>query len=221
MMKAFTRNYEDNSTEAGFQFTFYCDICNDGFKTTFIPSESYSKGSLLRRVGQGAGMLGSLFGGAVQDLGWDMGRGADVLAERFTGMSPEWQKEHDAAFEAAQNEARPHFRRCQGCHKWICLTDYNEDEDLCTECSPREKVAVAKAKAEALRTNLSDAAAEQVVWSGKLETQTILCPSCGRPAGSGKFCTECGADLSMRKCPKCGAVMPKGTKFCGECGTKI
>ena len=28
MLKSFTRNYEDNSTEAGFQFTFYCDICN-------------------------------------------------------------------------------------------------------------------------------------------------------------------------------------------------
>ena len=24
MLKSFTRNYEDNSTEAGFQFTFYC-----------------------------------------------------------------------------------------------------------------------------------------------------------------------------------------------------
>ena len=69
MLKAFTRNYEDNSTEAGFQFTFYCDICSDGFKTTFIPSESYSKGNLLRRVGQGANILGGLFGGAVQDLG--------------------------------------------------------------------------------------------------------------------------------------------------------
>ena len=35
MLKSFTRNYHDNSTEAGFQFTFYCDICNDGFKSSF------------------------------------------------------------------------------------------------------------------------------------------------------------------------------------------
>jgi len=27
MLQAFTRNYNDNSTDAGFQFTFYCDIC--------------------------------------------------------------------------------------------------------------------------------------------------------------------------------------------------
>ena len=26
MANAFTRNYEDNSTEAGHQFTFYCDM---------------------------------------------------------------------------------------------------------------------------------------------------------------------------------------------------
>ena len=29
-LKSFTRNYEDNSSDAGFQFTFYCDICNNG-----------------------------------------------------------------------------------------------------------------------------------------------------------------------------------------------
>lgn len=43
MMTAFTRNYEDNSTEAGFQFTFYCDVCNDGYKTSFVESETYKK----------------------------------------------------------------------------------------------------------------------------------------------------------------------------------
>ena len=46
-MKTFTknsggfRNYEDNSTDAGFQFTFYCDICSDGFKSSFIESTTY------------------------------------------------------------------------------------------------------------------------------------------------------------------------------------
>lgn len=29
MMTAFTRNYEDNSTEAGFQFTFYFDSLSE------------------------------------------------------------------------------------------------------------------------------------------------------------------------------------------------
>ena len=53
MLKAFTRNYEDNSTEAGFQFTFYCDICQDGYKTSFVESETHKKNSKIRGIGQG------------------------------------------------------------------------------------------------------------------------------------------------------------------------
>jgi hypothetical protein len=63
MLKSFTRNYEDNSTEAGFQFTFYCDICQDGYKSSFIASETYKKGKGLRGLAQGAGILGNLIGG--------------------------------------------------------------------------------------------------------------------------------------------------------------
>ncbi|MGB4564892.1 MAG: hypothetical protein WBJ00_08950 [Dethiobacteria bacterium] len=36
-MQPFTDNFEDNSTEAGFQFTFYCDLCQEGYKTKFKP----------------------------------------------------------------------------------------------------------------------------------------------------------------------------------------
>lgn len=40
MLQSFTRNYEDNSTDAGFQFTFYCDICEDGYKSEFVESQT-------------------------------------------------------------------------------------------------------------------------------------------------------------------------------------
>jgi len=63
MMQAFTRNYEDNSTEAGFQFTFYCDVCNDGYKSSFIESETYKKGRGLRMFGQGIEAVGNMVGG--------------------------------------------------------------------------------------------------------------------------------------------------------------
>ncbi|NLC41108.1 MAG: hypothetical protein GX763_09365, partial [Clostridiaceae bacterium] len=53
MLSSFTRNYEDNSTAAGFEFTFYCDICNDGFRSSFIESETYKKGKNLRGLSQG------------------------------------------------------------------------------------------------------------------------------------------------------------------------
>lgn len=106
MLQAFTRNYEDNSTEAGHQFTFYCDICNDGYKTGFVESAAYKKNKKGRLFGQGASLVGSLLGGRISELGNAAERGSSILSERFEGMSPEWQKEHEKAFERAQNEAR-------------------------------------------------------------------------------------------------------------------
>lgn len=221
MMTAFTRNYEDNSTEAGFQFTFYCDVCNDGYKTSFIQSETSKKNRGLRGLARGAGALGGLFGGALGNLGYSLERGGDILSERFDGMSAEWQKEHEQAFVRAQNEAQQHFSRCHGCHHWVCASCFNEEEGMCTDCAPRQKTAVARAKAQAMQRNLDEAAAEQTVWRGKLETQVITCPVCGKPAGVGKFCQNCGAGLQAKKCPACGAAVADGMRFCGDCGTKL
>lgn len=221
MLTSFTRNYEDNSTEAGFQFTFYCDICNDGFKSSFIESETNKKNKTLKGIGEGVWAVTNMFSGALNNLGWAVDRGADVLSRSFDGMSAEWQKEHERAFELAQQEAQVHFHRCHGCHRWVCDDDYNVQEGLCVECAPKENIAVAKAKAVAMQRNLDDAANEQVIWSGKLESKTTVCPSCGQPAGSGKFCTNCGASLDFKVCPGCGHKNSGATKFCSECGTKL
>lgn len=221
MMTAFTRNYEDNSTEAGFQFTFYCDVCNDGYKTSFVESETAKKNRGLRGLGQGVWAVSNLLGGRLSNVGWAVERGTDVLSERFNGMSAEWQKEHEQAFVRAQNEAKQHFTRCHGCNRWVCTACFNEDEGLCTDCAPRQNTAVAKAKAQAMQRNLDDAAMEQTVWSGKLQSQTIVCPACGKPSNPGKFCQSCGASLEVKKCSRCGAVLAAGVRFCGECGTKV
>ncbi len=221
MLKSFTRNYEDNSTEAGFQFTFYCDICNDGYRSTFIASESHKKDSAIKGLSQCVWAVSNLFGGALNNIGNAVDRGASVLSERFNGMSAEWQQEHEAAFNRAMDEARGHFHRCESCHKWVCDSDFNEDEGLCVECAPRLNVAVTRAKAKAIERNLNDAAEEQVLWSGKLQTETVRCPSCGKPCGTGKFCSNCGASLAPKNCPSCGAALADGAKFCAECGKKL
>ncbi len=219
MLKSFTRNYEDNSTEAGFQFTFYCDICEDGYKSSFVESETYRKGRGLRGLAQGAGIVGNLLG--LGGIGYSIERGGNVLSERFEGQSPEWHKEHELAFERAQNEAQQHFHRCHGCHQWVCDADYNEDEGLCVECAPRQEVYVAKARANAMQRNIDEESETATVWKGKIESKTTVCPVCGKPAGSGKFCNNCGASMARVPCPACGAQMAPGVKFCNECGASM
>lgn len=221
MLKAFTRNYEDNSTESGFQFTFYCDLCHDGYKSSFVESETHKKGSLLRNVTGGARVLGGFLGGRLGDMVWHAGYGSGILSERFEGMSPEWQKEHELAFEHAQNEAQRHFHRCHKCRRWICDSDYNEDEGLCVECAPRMNVEVAAARSRKMVDDIRAKADETAVFKGEIESKTIVCPSCGKPGGTGKFCNNCGASMAMNVCPSCGASVAQGVKFCGECGAKI
>lgn len=221
MLQSYTRNYADNSTEAGFQFMFYCDVCNDGFKSSFIESETYKKGQGLRGLARGASALGSILGGRVSNIGWATERAGDIIGERFEERSPEWQKEHELAFERAKHEAAQHFHRCHACHQYVCDACYNEDEGLCVSCAPRQEVYVAKARAEAMRRNIDDAAASATVWQGAIESKTTTCPSCGKPAGTGKFCNNCGASLALNACPRCGAQNAQSVRFCNNCGNPM
>lgn len=221
MLQSFTRNYEDHSTKAGFQFTFYCDLCSDGFKSSFIESETYKKGRGLRGLTMGAGIAGTLFGGYLGRLGYSLERGGHLLSDRFSGMTPEWHKEHEKAFERAKNEAQKHFKRCHGCRIWVCDACFNEDEGLCTQCAPRQEIAVAKARAEAMQRNIEQTVETATVWKGKLESKTTVCPSCGKPAGTGKFCSNCGASLALAVCPSCKRENAQGVRFCNHCGASM
>jgi hypothetical protein len=218
-LKPFTDNFADNSTEAGFQFTFFCDICREGYKTRFIESRTYKKKKFFRGIGGMVRAAATLTGD--YRIGYGVERGTDVISERFSGMSPEWHKEHEAAFELAQNEAKQLFHRCPRCTKWVCENDWNEQEGLCTNCAPRISVEVAAAKAEKAVQDIKEKTAKTQVFTGEIESKQTICPHCGKPAGEGKFCNNCGASLALIKCPKCGAESSVGTRFCGECGTKL
>ena len=221
MLQAFTRNYKDNFTEAGFQFTFYCDVCEDGYKSSFIESSTYKKKSGLRGLAQGASILGSLVGGRAGQVGSAAERGSDILSTRFDGKSPEWQKEHERAFEHCQNEARQHFHRCPSCNRYVCDQCRNEDEGLCVSCAPRQEIYVARARADAMKRNIDTAGMSATVWQGQVESKTTMCPTCGKPAGSGKFCNNCGADMSLKECPRCGAKNSQAVRFCNNCGENL
>jgi len=217
-MQAFTDNFSDESTEAGFRFTFYCEICNEGYKTQFVESTTYKKAGLFNVFGQVATAVSDL---ASSNLGWELQRGASAIGQRFEGMSPKWQKEHEAAFALAQNEAKEHFYRCPKCTKWVCENDWNEQEGQCTEDAPRQNVEVAAARGQKMAQDIQEAAQNTQVFHGQIESKQTLCPQCGKPAGEGKFCNNCGTPLAMLECPKCGTKSPVGTTFCGECGTRL
>ena len=218
-MQAFTSNYADNSTEAGFQFTFYCDLCREGYKTKFIEAKSYKKANLLRGISRLANLGATLAGG--QTIGYNIERGMDTLRERFQGMSPEWHREHEKAFELAQNEAQQHFHRCPRCRRWVCDNDWNEQEGLCVQDAPRLNVEVVAARAAKAVADIAAKVEQKQIYKGTVDAKPTICPQCGKPCGTGKFCVNCGASLEMVKCPKCGAQHAAGTKFCGECGTRL
>lgn len=221
MLHAFTRNYNDLSSDAGFQFEFYCDCCGNGFKSTFIESTTYEQRQKSDRFGRMASSLGGLLGGKANDLGWALERGSNFISEKFGNQSPEWRREYEQAFDAAQAEVKAHFRKCPACNKWVCPDCWNEEEQLCIECAPREASYVAQARNRAMRRNIDEMADNATVWKGELETRTTVCPACGKPAGDGKFCNNCGTSLAANRCPSCGAEVAQGAKFCGECGTPM
>jgi len=214
----FTKNFADNSTEAGFQFTFFCDICQDGFKTNFIEAKTYKKAGFLKGLGRAASIVTSATG---HGPGYEVESGTDVIAERFQGMSPAWHKEHEEAFKLAQNEAMGHFHKCPKCRQWVDDTCWNDEDGLCVEDAPRAATEIAAARATEMKEQIWKKAAETQVFTGEIKPTQTICPQCGKPAGVGKFCTNCGATLSMVKCPKCGAQNNPSVRFCGECGNKL
>ena len=221
MLHSFTRNHDDLSTDAGFQFEFYCDCCSNGFKSTFKESSTYNARKRTETLGRGASLLGNLFGGRLGSLGNAIDTGSGILRDNMEDRSPQWRKEQEKCFDEAQEEVRPHFTKCPSCNKWVCSDCWNEEEGLCISCAPRESSYVAKARSEAMRRNIDEAAQNATVWHGNIEERTTICPHCGKPAGNGKFCSSCGQSLSMLKCPKCGSPVQPGTKFCGECGSPV
>src|SRR5918911_3124376 len=142
----FVRNYEDLSTDRGFQFKFYCDKCGNGFLSRFQPSALGTAGSLLRAAGD-------LFGGWASSAG-----NSAYEVQRAVGG-----KAHDDALEQAVAEGKQHFHQCSRCRRWVCPeVCWNAQAGQCEECAPdyKEELASAhaQAKAQAARDQLYDRA---------------------------------------------------------------
>ena len=226
-MIQFVNNYDDLSTDRGYQFKFYCDKCGNGFMSRFQPSTIGTAGSLLRAAGD-------LFGGWASSAG----NSAYELQRSVGG------KAHDEALEKAVAEGKAHFHQCSRCGKWVCPEAcWNAQAGQCEACAPdyQEELASshAHAKAEVAREQLYEKArstdyASKIDMSAgasvkaptpaaQQQAAAPKCTSCNADVGKAKFCPECGTPTAPQRptCLGCGH-QPEGTpKFCPECGAKM
>ena len=218
----FVQNYEDLSTDKGYQFKFHCDKCHNGFMTRFQPSTFGMAESALR-------VAGSLFGGVFNTVG----NSAFEIQRAIGGPA------HDAALQAAVAEGKEYFQQCKRCGLWVCPeVCWNPDAALCQGCAPKYKEELASAyaqeKTRALRQELFEKARNTdlvkdvdmsvgavVSAAGPKAGAADRCTSCGGPAGSGRFCPQCGAPRAAAGCPECGAPVQPNAQFCAGCGHKL
>jgi hypothetical protein len=233
----FVQNYQDLSTDRGFQFKFHCDKCGNGYMTRFQTSTFGVAEAAL-------GIASNLFGGI-----FNQAHNAEYEIQRAVGG-----KAHDAALAEAVAEGKTYFHQCGRCGKWVCPeVCWNTDAAMCDGCAPKfgqeMAAAHAQAKANAARAQLNEAASKVDYVAGvDLSANAVMrapaaapvapapvgvapaaqaagaahCTGCGTALASGvKFCPQCGQPRKAPGCPGCGAEVQAGTKFCGQCGTKF
>lgn len=211
-MLQFVANYDDLSTDKGYQFKFHCDKCRNGYMSRFQPNAIGIAGGLLQAAS-------SFFGGL---------SGAENAAyhiQRAIGG-----KAHDGALETAVAEGKTYFKQCTRCGHWVCPdVCWNAGAGLCEDCAPDEQ--------EELRAQQALAAREQIQTKTRAQDYTQhldflgrtpleQCPSCQAKLAAGqKFCPSCGtpnpaAQTQERFCTGCGTGLKPDQKFCANCGTK-
>jgi hypothetical protein len=203
----FTENYDDLSTDNGYQFKFYCDKCRNGYMSTFQGSMLGMGSSLLRAAG-------NMFGGVLSSAG----HSAYDVQKAIGG------KAHDDALKAAVEEVREKFHQCKRCGKWVCPENcWNAQRGMCTQCAPdvQAELSAAQVAVTVEQMNQKLRAADLTKDMDLTTAAAATCPKCGAKV-EGKFCGECGATLMEKvKCPSCSASVEKGVKFCPECGGKM
>ncbi len=201
----FSDNYNDLSTDSGFQFEFHCEHCHETWRSPF---DRYAAGTAENLLSAAEGVFGGIFGTARNAMGHVRNAG--------------WSKARDKALGQASEQAREHFHRCPRCANHHCDNCWNADEGTCISCVPRLDPELAAISREAKIAKAREVAYESATVSkDDLQQRVVSCPQCGSAVARGKFCPECGGSLSLAKtCNGCAAEVPASAKFCPECGEK-
>lgn len=207
-MIRFVANYDDLSTDRGYQFRFHCDHCGNGYMSSFQTSVVGTAGGLLRAAG-------SLFGGV-------FGRVGDSAYEIQRAVGG---KAHDDALAKAVEEGKQHFKQCTRCGKWVCPdVCWNAERGLCEGCAPDLQEELSAAQAQAARDQVFEKArsTDQIADIDMKAKAMAACPHCGAKTKGGKFCPECGGALKSNvKCKRCGSENEASSLFCPQCGEKV
>lgn len=203
----FTGNYDDLSTDRGYQFKFRCEKCGNGYMSTFKVSTLGVASSAMRAAGN---LFGGIFGSAASSA---------YEIQRAVGGSA-----HDAALKEAADEISKQFKQCTRCGNWVCEpVCWNKKMQLCESCAPDLDEEAAAAQAEAAKSQVHEKA-RSIDWVGQRNLGTVVavvCPACGAKTQGGKFCPECGAAIAAKKrCAKCATEAGGSPRFCPECGQK-
>ncbi len=209
----FSDNYNDlcrqQGVNAGFQFEFYCERCQDTWRTGFVPYRGGQASGWLRKA---AGFLGGMLDG--------VGDAVEGLAESGYG------KARDAEFSKAVEQAKAHFHRCAKCYQYVCDQCFNRDSGLCLNCAPDAEVEIEAARAQGKVYAAGEKAALEGIQQGKKmdvkRERQLVCPQCGKETHGARFCPECGFKMAEKStCPGCSTGISPGAKFCPECGMKL
>lgn len=206
----FTGNYDDLSTDMGFQFKFFCERCGSGYMSTYRTNKLGAAGGFLR--------------GASNFVGSALGRGADSA---FDVQSAIGGKQHDTALRDATAEIRPLFKQCHACGNWMCESVcWNGSANMCKECAPVAAELEATARAQFVQQQVQadlDLEEEQRTAAKSAEV-TAKCKSCGTATLGKRFCPGCGKPAAVAVaafCAACGARSAPGAKFCADCGAAL
>ena len=201
-----------SGTGSGFQFEFYCECCNDTWRSPFAP---YTSGRASGWMREASGFLGNLLG----NVGYNVDDAVDGLARAG------WGTARDTAFKQAIEAAKAHFNRCAQCHNYVCARCWNTDSGLCQNCAPDLAASVQVARSQGQRTAAMERAqAAGAALAAKVDVQTsrqLVCPACHAETRGAKFCPECGHALAVStQCSHCSTPLPAGSRFCPECGQR-
>ncbi len=204
----FTGNYQDLSTDKGYQFKFFCEKCQNGYMSSFKMSKLGMAASAAKVAGS---LLGGIFGRAAS--------GAYEVQRAVGGLA------HDAALKEAVAEIAPLFKQCTRCGQWVCEpVCFNKKAQLCEACAPDLGEELAAAQAAAAKEQVIEKA-KAVDWTSDRDVAMVtgaLCPKCGAKTQGGKFCTECGSPLVVKmRCGSCGAEVEGSPRFCPGCGKPL